>query len=82
MMGGHWMQGAVTHPGAFTKKAKAAGMTDHAFALKVTKNKGKYDTETVRQAELCLTFENASNKIKKSSPSPTPSLNHMKGFFQ
>ena len=51
-----WIQGAVKRPGAFTKKAKAAGMTVQQFAKHVDANKDKYSTRTERQANLAQTF--------------------------
>lgn len=75
-----WMQSAVQHPGAFTKKAKEAGMSDHAFAVHVLANKSKYDATTIKQANLCLTFEKASSKMK-TKKAPIPTMQHMQGFF-
>ena len=57
----NWIQGAVKRPGAFTKKAKEAGMTVQQFAAHVDKNKSKYSTRTERQANLAQTFA----KMKK-----------------
>ena len=57
----NWIQGAVKRPGAFTKKAKAAGMTVQQFAKHVDDNKSKYSTRTERQANLAQTF----SKMKK-----------------
>ena len=51
-----WIQGAVKRPGAFTRKAKAAGMSVQQFAAHVDKNKDKYSTRTERQANLAQTF--------------------------
>ena len=51
-----WFQGAVKRPGAFTKKAKAAGMSVQQFAKHVDDNKSKYSTRTERQANLAQTF--------------------------
>ena len=51
-----WIQGAVKRPGAFTRKAKAAGMSVQQFAKHVDKNKDKYSTRTERQANLAQTF--------------------------
>ena len=56
-----WIQGAVKRPGAFTRKAKAAGMSVQQFAAHVDKNKSKYSTRTERQANLAQTFA----KMKK-----------------
>ena len=57
----NWIQGAVKRPGAFTKKAKAAGMSVQQFAAHVDANKDKYSTRTERQANLAQTFA----KMKK-----------------
>ena len=57
----NWIQGAVKRPGAFTKKAKAAGMSVQQFASHVDKNKDKYSTRTEKQANLAQTF----SKMKK-----------------
>ncbi len=51
-----WIQGAVKRPGAFTRKAKAAGMSVPEFAKHVDANKSKYSTRTERQANLAQTF--------------------------
>ena len=51
-----WIQGAVKRPGAFTKKAKEAGMSVQQFAKHVDANKDKYSTRTERQANLAQTF--------------------------
>merc|ERR1712072_44133 len=39
-----WIQGAVKRPGAFTRKAKAAGQSVQQFAKHVDDNKSKYST--------------------------------------
>ncbi len=54
--GENWIQGAVKSPGAFTKKAKEAGMSVQQFASHVDANKDKYITRTERQANLAQTF--------------------------
>ena len=51
-----WIKGAVKRPGAFTKKAKAAGMSVQQFAKHVDANKDDYSTRTERQANLAQTF--------------------------
>ena len=51
-----WIQGAVKRPGAFTRKAKAAGMGVQQFAKSVDANPGKYSTRTKKQANLAQTF--------------------------
>ena len=51
-----WIQKAVKRPGAFTRKAKAAGMGVQQFAKSVDDNPGKYSTRTKKQANLAQTF--------------------------
>lgn len=51
-----WIQGAIKHPGAFTKKAEEHGMSVSEFAAKVTANPDEYDKSTVRQANLAKTL--------------------------
>ncbi len=55
MAGSHWMQNAVKRPGAFRKKAQAAGMSTAAYARKV-KSDPHASTRTKRQAALARTF--------------------------
>ena len=54
--GDKWIKGAIKHPGAFTKKAKSAGMTTKAFANKVLSNKEDYPAKTEKQANLAKTL--------------------------
>ena len=56
-----WIQGMNLKEGAFTAKAKAAGMSVQAFAAHVTANEGKYDTKTIRQAVLAQRFNKMAN---------------------
>jgi hypothetical protein len=51
-----WIQGAIKHPGAFTKKAKAHGMSVGQYASKVTKPGSTASTQTKRQANLAKTL--------------------------
>jgi hypothetical protein len=51
-----WIQKAVKRPGAFTRKAKAAGQSVQQFAKTVDANPGKYSTRTKKQANLAQTF--------------------------
>jgi hypothetical protein len=51
-----WIQGAIKRPGAFTRKAKAAGKTPAAFASQVLKPSSKASTQTKRQANLAKTL--------------------------
>lgn len=55
----------VKRPGAFSAKAKAAGMSTSAYASKVTAPGSTADTRTKRQANLAEVF--ASMRAKKNS---------------
>lgn len=57
MAGKKWIQKAIKHPGALTKKAKAAGMSVAAFAAKVTKKGSTASPQTKRQANLAKTLK-------------------------
>ena len=50
--GRKWIAGAIKRPGAFTRKAKAAGMGVQAYARKMRKAAGR----TGKQARLALTL--------------------------
>lgn len=52
----NWIAGAIKRHGAFTKKAKSAGMSVAAFASKVLKKGSKASTSTKRQANLAKTL--------------------------
>jgi hypothetical protein len=53
----------IKRPGAFTKKAKAAGMKPGAFANKVmSAKKGKYSPLTRKQANFAKVFGGASHR--------------------
>ena len=56
-----WIKGAITRPGAFTAKAKRAGMSTSAYASKVLKKGSKASTRTKRQASLAKTLR----KVRK-----------------
>lgn len=58
----NWIQGAIKRPGAFTKKAKAAGKGVQAFASKVSANPDKYSSRTVKQANLAKTLSKMRKK--------------------
>ena len=60
MKGKNWIAGAVKRPGAFTKKAKARGLTVAAFAARVKANPSRYDAATRRQASLARTLRKLS----------------------
>ena len=55
-----WIQGAIKRPGAFTAKAKRAGMSVQAYARKVLKKGSKASTLTKQQARLAQTFKRMS----------------------
>ncbi len=57
-----WIQGAIKRPGAFTAKAKAAGMSVGGYADKVTKAGSKADTRTKKQASLAKTLRGFNKK--------------------
>jgi len=52
-----WIAGAIKRPGAFTKKAKAAGKSVSAYATQVLKKGSKASTRTKRQAVLARTLK-------------------------
>ena len=56
----NWIQGANLKEGAFTKKAKAAGMGVQAYANEVLKKGSKASAKTKRQASLAKTFKKMS----------------------
>ena len=62
--GGKWIQGVIKNPGAFTKKAKSAGISVSGFANKVTKPGSKASTTTKRQANLAKTLTKMSKGRK------------------
>jgi hypothetical protein len=59
-----WIQKAIKRPGAFTKKAKAAGMSVSEYAAKVTKKGSKASARTKRQANLAKTLKKMHKKKK------------------
>ena len=56
----NWIQKADLKKGAFTKKAKAAGMGVQAYANEVLKKGSKASAKTKRQASLAKTFKKMS----------------------
>lgn len=53
-----WIQRAIKRPGAFTKKAKGAGMNVQAYARHVRAKDGKrFGRRTLRQAILAQTLK-------------------------
>ena len=63
----NWIKKATSkNPGAFTRQAKAAGMSTSAFANKVLSNKDNYNAKTEKRANLAKTlgkFEGRSGKV-------------------
>jgi hypothetical protein len=58
----NWISGAIKRPGAFTKKAKAAGKSVSAYAKQVTKTGSKATARTKRQANLAKTLKKLSKR--------------------
>jgi len=56
--GRRWIQKAIKRPGAFTRKAKAAGMSVQAYARKKRHAAGRLG----KQARLALTLKKISRK--------------------
>jgi hypothetical protein len=56
----NWIKGAIKHPGALTKKAKAAGESPMAFAKSHEHSKGT----TGKQARLAETLSKMRHKGK------------------
>lgn len=59
-----WIQGANLKEGAFTAKAKKAGMSVSEYAAKVTKPSSKASATTKKQAVLAKTFKKMAKKKK------------------
>lgn len=57
-----WIQSAIKRPGAFTRKAKAAGKSVGACTTQVTKPGSKASTRTKRQANLAKTLKKINRK--------------------
>ena len=51
-----WIKKAIKNPGAFSKKAKDAGMSTNKYAAKVTRPNSKASATTKRQANLAKTL--------------------------
>jgi hypothetical protein len=60
----HWIQGAVKHPGAFTRKAKAHKMSVPKYASEVKSGKVQASGTTEKQASLAQTFEKLAGRGK------------------
>ena len=55
-MGKNWISGAIKRPGAFTKKAKSAGMSVAGYASHVLEEDSGASTRTKKQASLAKTL--------------------------
>ena len=60
-----WIQKAGIKKGAFTEKAKKRGLTAAQFQAKVLKDPTKYDSTTVKQANLRKTLVSKKMKGKR-----------------
>lgn len=58
----NWIKGAIKHKGAFSKKAKKAGMSTSSYAKKVLKKGSKASLQTKRQAILDQTLAKLRKK--------------------
>jgi len=56
----------VKRPGAFSSKAKRAGMSTGAYARKVLKSGSSASTRTKRQAALAKAFRTMRSKKRRS----------------
>ena len=62
----NWIKAVTTkNPGAFSAKAKRAGMSTSAYAKKVTGPKSKASTKTKRQAVAAKNLAAARKKRSK-----------------
>ena len=59
-----WIQKAIKHPGAFTRKAKKAKMGVQQYANKVTKPGAKVSTQSKQQANLDKTLSKMPKRGK------------------
>ena len=62
---GNWIKGAIKRPGAFSAKAKRAGMSTSAYARKVLKKGSRASTTTKRQARLAITLGKMRKKKRR-----------------
>lgn len=63
-MARNWIAGAIKRPGAFTRKARAAGMGVQEYANTVQSGKVRVSTRTKRQAVLAKTLKKMHKKKK------------------
>ena len=64
----------VKRPGAFTKKAEAAGMSVQQYANKVLRKDSKADTRTKKEAVLAKTFASFHHKKGTHHSAPNGSF--------
>ena len=60
-----WIQGAIKRPGAFSAKAKRAGVSTTAYARSVLKKGSRASATTKRQARLALTLGKMKKKKRR-----------------
>ena len=60
-----WIKKAIKRPGAFSAKAKRAGMSTAAYATKVLKKGSRASAQTKRQASLARTLAKMRRKKRK-----------------
>jgi len=60
----NWISGAVSEPGAFSEKAKKAGMSTREYAAYVLREGSKASDKTKKQARLALTLMKLGKKKK------------------
>jgi len=60
-----WIKRAIRRPGAFTRKARAAGVSVAAFARRVRANPRRYSTRTHRQANLAVTLRRIGRRRRR-----------------
>jgi len=60
-----WIQGAIKRPGAFSAKAKRAGVSTTAYARRVLKKGSRASATTKRQARLALTLGKMRKKKRR-----------------
>ncbi len=60
--GKRWIQDAIKRPGAFTAKARRAGLTTTAYAQRVLRKNSRAHAVTRRQAQLALTLRRLARR--------------------
>ena len=75
----NWIQGAIKHPGAFTKKAEKAGKSVASYAAQVTRPGSGATTQTKRQANLYETLQGFHKKGETKSDGKNLLPTYMKG---